>query len=107
MLFHKITLSLSDRCNELCKDLFLQIQNPNHKLNCLLPVKRHININLRKPILYRIPSCFSERYKNSLAPYIAKATFNNVSKINLSYCFNSYGRLPYSFVPVFYGSYSV
>ena len=91
-------LSLSDPHNELCKDLFLKMQNPNHKLHCLLPTKRDIKINLPNPKLYDFPCCFTDRYKNSFVPY-SLPTFNNVSKIYLFGCFNS-DRCLHSFVPV-------
>ena len=60
--------SLSDRRENMCKQLFEQMQKPDHKLNYLLPPKREEKYNLRNSKPYRLPKCKTKRYKDSFIP---------------------------------------
>ena len=60
---------LSDRRRKLCLKLFTQIQNPGHKLNCLLPVKKESRYSLRNRKDLCLPKCKTNRYKNSYIPW--------------------------------------
>jgi hypothetical protein len=60
---------LSVRRESLCKKLFEQIQNDNHRLNKLLPSKKENSHALRRVNKYETIKCKTNRYKHSFVPY--------------------------------------
>ncbi len=59
--------TLKERRDRLCKSLFESMCNPDHRLNYLLPEKR--SVRTRSSLLYELPKCRTERYKNSFIPW--------------------------------------
>ena len=61
--------TLKERRTLLCRTLFENIQNSEHRLNHLLPVARNNDYNLRRILKYELPKCSTNRYKNTFVPY--------------------------------------
>ena len=61
--------TLHQRREDMCQKLFVQIQNPSHKLHALLPAQRNNSIVTRTVRKYDLPKCRTDRYKNSFIPY--------------------------------------
>ena len=62
-----INLSLlKDRRDYLCKKYFINRQARSHKVNCLLPEKRHFDHDLRRGNMYPLPVTRTNIYKHSL-----------------------------------------
>ena len=69
-IFTQIYLStLKDRRDYLCKKYFINMQARSHKVNCLLPEKRHVDHDLRRGNTYPLPVTRTNRYKHSLIPW--------------------------------------
>ena len=49
--------------------LFKTIQNPEHRLQHLLPTRRSITHALRNNVKYELPKCKTNRHKNSFIPW--------------------------------------
>ena len=62
-------VSLGDRRNQLCERLFVESQNPDHRLNCLLPAPRDIKYSQRTSVKFPLPKCCTKRYKDSFIPF--------------------------------------
>ena len=62
---------LITRRESMCKKLFKDIENPEHKLFDLLPEKYNNTYSLRKNRKYVPPKCKTNRYKNSFFPWCA------------------------------------
>ena len=60
--------TLKDRRDCLCKKYFINMQARSHKVNCLLPEKRHVDHDLRRGNTYPLPVTRTHRYNNSLIP---------------------------------------
>ena len=61
--------TLHDRRIEMCRKLFVQIQDKNHRLNKLLPPKKENTHGLRNINTYETVKCKTNRYKHSYIPY--------------------------------------
>ena len=61
--------TLKERRTLLCRTLFENMQNSEHRLNHLLPVARNNDYNLRRILKYELPKCSTNRYKNTFVPY--------------------------------------
>ena len=68
ILTHINLSTLKDRRDYLCKKYFINMQARSHKVNCLLPEKRHFDHDLRRGNMYPLPVTRTNRYKNSLIP---------------------------------------
>ena len=42
---------------------------PSHKVNCLLPEKRHVEYDLRRGNMYPLPVIRTNRFRNYLIPW--------------------------------------
>ena len=62
-------LKLSQRRENMCHKLFTQMQHPSHKLHNLLPKPRKTSISTRNSKKYDLPTCRTNRYKNSFVPF--------------------------------------
>ena len=60
---------LSERRIDICKKLFVAMQNPDHRLHHLLPAPRSVGYGLRNAKKYPLPKCKTNRYKNSFVLY--------------------------------------
>ena len=69
ILTHINLSTLKDRRDYLCKKYFINMQARSHKVNCLLPEKRHFDHDLRRGNMYPLPVTRTNRYKNSLIPW--------------------------------------
>ena len=71
-ILNHINLStLKERRDYLCKNYF-RIRNmlaPSHKVNCLLPEKRHVEYDLRRGNMYSLPVTRTNRFSNYLIPW--------------------------------------
>lgn len=62
-------VSLHDRRSQLCERLFVEAQDPSHKLNCLLPSLKDTSLTRRSNAKYVVPKWFTNRYRDSFVPY--------------------------------------
>ena len=62
-------LTLKERRDQICKDLFNQICKPSHKLNHLLPKPREMTKSLRASKTLEPPFCRTNRYRDTFIPY--------------------------------------
>ena len=69
ILTHINLSTLKDRRDYICKKYFINMQARSHKVNCLLPDKRHFDHDLRRGNMYPLPVTRTNRYKNSLIPW--------------------------------------
>ena len=60
---------LESRRVNMCKVLFIQMQNSKHRLHYLLPKERESKYNLRTANKYPLVKCRTNRYKNSFVPW--------------------------------------
>jgi hypothetical protein len=60
---------LCDRREDLARNLFKDMQQPNHILNSLIPLRSSCNIDTRDKYLYSLPAAKTKRYSNSFIPY--------------------------------------
>ena len=69
-ILNHINLStLKERRDYLCKKYFRNMLAPSHKVNCLLPGKRHVEYDLRRGNMYPLPVTRTNRFSNSLIPW--------------------------------------
>ena len=69
-ILNHINLStLKERRDYLCKKYFRNMLAPSHKVNCLLPEKRHVEYDLRRGNMYPLPVTRTNRFSNSLIPW--------------------------------------
>ncbi len=61
--------TVKQRRIDMCKKLFIQIQNENHRLLKLLPTKKENCHCLRKINQYETIKCNTNRYKHSFLPF--------------------------------------
>ena len=61
--------TLYARRNTLSYKLFAEMQDPNHKLHCLLPPKRRNTRSIRSFQPYQRPKCRTKRYQSSFLNY--------------------------------------
>ena len=61
--------TLHQRRDVLCKRLFEDCQDPDHKLHSLLPPERNVAYSHRRKSKYPLPKVKTDRYKNSFIPY--------------------------------------
>ena len=61
--------TLHHRRDQLIKDFFKKMQDPNHKLNILLPRQKTNSYSTRGSKKFEMPKCKTNRFKNSLIPY--------------------------------------
>ena len=57
--------SLYDRRSQLCKELFSNIEQGDHKLSHLLPARPRRNYHLRSNRKFVVPDCKTNRYRDS------------------------------------------
>ena len=57
--------SLYDRRSQLCKELFSNIEQGDHKLSHLLPARPPRNYHLRSNRKFVVPDCKTNRYRDS------------------------------------------
>ena len=62
ILTHINLSTLKDRSHYLCKKYFINVQARSHKVNCLLPEKRHVDHDLRRGNMYPQPAIHTNRY---------------------------------------------
>ena len=60
--------TLHDRREQLIKDFFIKMQDPNHKLNKLLPSQKTCGYSTRSTKKFEMPKCKTKRFKNSFIP---------------------------------------
>ena len=69
-ILNHINLStLKERRDYLCKKYFRNMLAPSHKVNCLLPEKRHVEYDLRRGNMYPLHVTRTNRFSNSLIPW--------------------------------------
>ena len=69
-ILNHINLStLKERHDYLCKKYFRNMLAPSHKVNCLLPEKRHVEYDLRRGNMYPLPVTRTNRFSKSLIPW--------------------------------------
>ena len=69
-ILNHINLStLKERRDYLCKKYFRNMLAPSHKVNCLLPEKRHAEYDLRRGNMYPLPVTRTNIFSNSLIPW--------------------------------------
>ena len=61
--------NLSERRKDICFKLFKDMENPSHRLHCLLPDIHENPYHLRNTRKYQLPKCKTNRYKNSFVPW--------------------------------------
>lgn len=66
---------LSVRREKNTRDLFYEIQQPDHVLHSLLPLRPIHNISIRDNYLYSLPSAKTNRYFNSFIPYCIRKRY--------------------------------
>jgi hypothetical protein len=66
---------LSVRREKITRDLFFEIQQPNHVLHSLLPLRPNLNISMRDNYLYSLPPAKTNRYFNSFIPYCIRKRY--------------------------------
>ena len=62
--------TLSERRDMQCKALLIKMQNPQDKLNRILPPERDNIRNTRSKARCCIPKAHTNRFKNSFLPYV-------------------------------------
>ena len=61
--------TLNVRRESTCQKYFDKIKVGTHRLNYLLPDKRHTEYNIRQEILYLLPITRTNRFRNSFIPW--------------------------------------
>ena len=61
--------TLNVRRDSICQKYFDQIKVGTHRLNYLLPDKRHIKYNVRQQNVYPLPVTRTNRFRNSFIPW--------------------------------------
>ena len=69
-ILNHINLStLKERRDYICKKYVINMQARSHKVNCLLPEKRHVEYDLRHGNMYPLLVTRTNRYSLSLIPW--------------------------------------
>ena len=61
--------TLNVRRDSICQKYFDKIKVGTHRLNYLLPDKRHIKYNVRQQNVYPLPVTRTNRFRNSFIPW--------------------------------------
>ena len=60
---------LSDRRKQLCQRLFMEVQEPQHRLFPLLPSLHDMPVTTREVFKYNVPLMRTDRFKNTFINY--------------------------------------
>jgi hypothetical protein len=66
---------LSDRRENIVRNLFREIQQPSHVLYNLLPLRPTHSTDIRDKYLYKLPVARTKRYSTSFIPYCIKKRY--------------------------------
>ena len=87
-ILNHINLStLQERRDYICTKYFINMQAGSHKVNCLLPEKRHVDYDLRRANVHPLPVTRTHRYNYSFTswlPGFARAPSSLPASLSLS-----------------------